>query len=290
MILEKIYKEASYFIIRSVNTLTSLLKIIVLSRFNIRMPKIKTESCAILGNGPSLKTSLEKHKDFFQKHSLICVNMFALTEEYSVLKPEFYVLLDPAFWLSDIKVVTDTLEAIKIKTTWPIQIFIPQLSSKISRFKELPKLNKHVSIVYFNYSIFNGFKLIGHWLFSKNLAMPQSQNVLVAALFLSINLGFKKIYLFGADHTWHENLHVDENNILCIKNLHFYDKEKIIEFIPFKKHTQTDETFKIHEIFTTWGKTFYGYIALENYSKYRSSKIYNASEISFIDAFERKKI
>ncbi|MGZ4075850.1 MAG: hypothetical protein ACXVDZ_20035, partial [Bacteroidia bacterium] len=94
----------------------------------------------------------------------------------------------------------------------------------------------------------------------------------------------------GADHTWHENMHLDEKNVLNLKHIHFYDNEQKTTHIPFKKGEHLEETFKVHEIFATWAKTFYGYIALENYSKYKNCKILNASEVTFIDAFERIKL
>ena len=120
--------------------------------------------------------------------------------------------------------------------------------------------------------------------------MPQSQNVLVASIFLAMNIEFKKIIIAGADHTWHQNLHLDEQNILYIKDIHFYNNEEKINYRPFNKGLHINETFKIHEIFALWAKAFYGYIALEDYAKYKSCKIYNASEVTFIDAFERLKL
>jgi hypothetical protein len=120
--------------------------------------------------------------------------------------------------------------------------------------------------------------------------MPQSQNVLVAAIFLGINMSFKKIYVFGADHSWHEHLHVNEENILCLKHIHFYENEENVSFVPFYKGAHLKETFSVAEIFATWAKVFNGYSALNHYANSRGCKIYNASEVSFIDAFERIKI
>jgi hypothetical protein len=44
------------------------------------------------------------------------------------------------------------------------------------------------------------------------------------------------------------------------------------------------------EIFAIWAKTFYGYIAMDSYARSRNASIYNASEVSFIDAFKRVKL
>ncbi len=290
MLIENIYIKFSQLIEQFVNTIISLLKIIILSKFNIRLPKAENEVCIILGNGPSLKTSLQNNPLFFKKHSLVCVNSYCTTKEYTLLKPQYYVISDPSWWVSDNKLMLDTLEDLRTKTTWDIQLFVPKIAAKSKRFTDLFASNKNIHLNYFNYTVFKGFPSIAHFFYTKNMAMPQSQNVLVASIFLSINIGFKKIFLVGADHTWHQNMLLDENNILCFKDLHFYDGEEKITYKPFKKGVHIDETFKTHEIFTTLSKVFLGYFALKEYSKYKQCKIYNASEVTFIDAFERIKL
>lgn len=290
MSIEKSFKETSGFISQLANTCISILKILIQSKFSNNLSSENGKTCIVLGNGPSLKTSLSKHKDFLKKHALFCVNSFSLSDEYIELKPQHYVILDHSFWKSDGKIIIDTLDALKTKTTWSIKLFVPQMASESKRFEELSKANPNIQLQYFNYTVFKGFPEIAHWFYSKNLAMPQSQNVLVATIFLAMNSNFKEIFVVGADHTWHENLHLDENNLLSLRHIHFYDDVEKTTYVPFKKGIHSTETFKVHEIFATWEKVFYGYIALENYSKYKNCKIYNASEITFVDAFERKKL
>ncbi len=290
MSAEKSYKETSGFISQLANTSISILKVLIQSKFSNESSNESGKTCIVLGNGPSLKTSLTNHKDFFKKHSLFCVNSFSMSDEYIELKPQYYVILDYSFWKSDEKIILDTLEAIKTKTTWPIKFLVPQMSAGSKRFEDLSNANTNIQLQYFNYTVFKGFPEIAHWFYSKDLAMPQSQNVLVATIFLAMNCNFKEVYLVGADHTWHENLHLDENNLLSLRHIHFYDDVEKTTFIPFKKGVHVNETFKVHEIFAAWAKVFYGYIALENYSNYKNCKIYNASEVTFVDAFERKKL
>ena len=196
-------------------------------------------------------------------------------------------MLDPGFWLGDSVLVRSTMEHIKERTNWEMHLLVPPAAKQSSLFQDLISHNKHIHANYFNYTVFKGFTGIAHWFFRKNLAMPQSQNVLVAATFLGINIGFKDIYLVGADHTWHQQLHVNNDNVLCLKNVHFYENVETIDFKPFHKGVHTNETFRMDEILVTWGKTFWGYIALNNYAEYCGVTIYNASEISFIDAFKR---
>lgn len=290
MSAENSYKETTGFISQFVNTCISILKILIRSKFSNSIVSENKQTCIVLGNGPSLKTSFSKHSDFFNKHSLFCVNSFSLSDEYTLFKPQFYVILDYSFWKSDGAIVRETLDALKSKTTWPIKLYVPQMAANSVRFMELTKANSNIQLQYFNYTVFKGFPGVAHWFYNKNLAMPQSQNVLVSAIFLAINNGFKEIFVVGADHTWHEHLHLDDKNILNVKQIHFYEKEERVTFTPFNKGIHIKDTFKVHEIFATWAKTFYGYIALQNYANYKNCKIYNASEVTFVDAFERKKL
>jgi hypothetical protein len=290
MSVEKSYKEASGFLNQFTNTCISILKVLLRSKFFLKLPEADQKSCVILGNGPSLKTSINNHETFLKSHSLFCVNSFAMSEAYTEFKPQQYVILDNSFWESDGKIILDTLDALNTKTTWPLKLYLPSIAAGSSKFNTLAKKNPNIQIHYYNYTVFKGFTGISNWFFSKNLGMPQSQNVLVASIFIAINSGFKEIFLVGADHTWHENLHVDEKNVLCLKDVHFYDNEIKTNYVPFKKGMDLKETFKVHEIFATWSKTFYGYIILEKYAAYKKCKIYNTSEVTFIDAFERKKL
>ena len=91
-----------------------------------------------------------------------------------------------------------------------MNLFIPKSAATSPALKDVCDSNKNIQVHYFNYTVFKGFENIAFKFYRKNLATPQSQNVLVASLFLAINCGFKKVYLTGADHTWHQNLHVDE--------------------------------------------------------------------------------
>lgn len=291
MSTQTLYNPDGNFFRKLINTFLSIVKIVLRSKFNSKLPEAKEISCVVLGNGPSLKQSLEKHVDFIKQHAIICVNSFSLANEFEELKPSRYVLLDSGFWLSDKDFVWDVLNAIKSKTIWELVLLIPQMAMPYKeRFEVLKNENPNIHIHYFNYTVFKGFEKIGYFLYSKNLAMPQSQNVLVASLFLAINTHFKKIYIFGSDHTWHENLHVDENNVLSTKHIHFYNHSEQVSYVPFYKGAHLKETFSVHEIFYTWAKVFYGYFAINSYAKYKNCEIVNVSEVSFIDAFKRLKL
>lgn len=291
MSLERIYTSFTEFVSNCVNTGISLLKIIFSSRFNIRLPHANANSCVVLGTGPSLSQSLSKHPDFFRKQALVCVNRFCLSKEYTELKPSYYVMLDPGFWLNmEDEGIKKTLNTIIEQTNWELRLLLPQKAKHSAWVKQIEQRNAKIKISYFNYTVFKGFTGIAHRIYAKNLAMPQSQNVLVAAIFLTINLDFKKIYVVGADHNWHENLHINEQNQLCVKDVHFYENESKVSYRLFYKDAEHRKTFTMHEILFTFSKAFYGYQSLKKYADFRQVSVYNASEISFIDAFERVKI
>jgi hypothetical protein len=116
--------------------------------------------------------------------------------------------------------------------------------------------------------------------------MPQCQNVLAASLFLSINRGYKEIYLFGADHSWHQQISVANNNKIMLNDQHFYNTEG--KAVALNSTTQNQQSTA--DIFYSLYKAFKSYIVLNNYAVYRNCKVYNASEVSFIDAFQQKKL
>lgn len=291
MSIEKIYKNVSGFISQCLNTCLSVIEVVVRSKFGVSFPKASEEACIVLGNGPSLKVSFQNYPDFFKKHSLICVNSFSVTEQYIQLRPKYYVMLDPGFWLGSGELVNNTINNIKIKTTWELNLFVPPAAKKSILFQQLLKENNNIKVVYFNYIVFKGFKSIAHLFYKKNLAMPQSQNVMVASVFLGINMGFEKIFLVGADHSWHEQLHVTEENILCVKQIHFYDNAEKATYTPFFKGVhRNEEVFTMDEILVLFSKAFYGYRVLNRYAKSRNCEIFNASEVSYIDAFKRIKL
>lgn len=286
------YKGVTSFLLQFLNTSLSLIKVIISANFTAnKLPNATSKSCVILGNGPSLTSSLFKYESALNNHSLMCVNNFASTLQFEQLKPSYYVMLDPSYWSTNpTKAVQDCFSNLSNKTNWPLHLLVPTQAKKSANFTNFISSNKNIKIHYFNYIVFKGFSVVAHFFFKNNLATPQCQNILVACLFLSINIGFKNIYLLGADHTWHQNLHINQNNDLCLKDVHFYDNIEQTNYRLFYKDASHTKTFTMHEILTTLSKAFYGYKKIKDYADSRNVAIYNASEISFIDAFTRTEI
>ena len=295
----KFYFEAfEMFIKDTYDSLFSIIKVILLSKVNTEPPLALKEECAILGNGPSLQSVLETNRFFFSNKELFCVNAFPSYVEYTEIKPGNVVWLDHQFYIckskellsekrSDIlKAINDIIE----KTTWPLNLHLPTLAKNVNYLREISVKNPNVKICYFNYTIVKGFSFLRHFFFRTNLGMPLCQNVIGASIFISLNMGFKKVYVLGADHNLGKNIFVNDDNEVCMLHHHFYDKDQKPKISNVYNGPGSVEKIDIAGFYMLCVKTFQTYYVLEEYAKYLKSKIYNATEGSFIDAFERKKI
>ena len=106
-ILQMIIKIQLFILQLNQKPFLTLIKIIIMS--DLLMKKIKIErdhndEALILGNGPSLKSiSLRKEMAFMENKAIFAVNYFARTAEYKKVKPEFYVITSPEYFLNEQK-------------------------------------------------------------------------------------------------------------------------------------------------------------------------------------------
>ena len=118
--------------------------------------------------------------------------------------------------------------------------------------------------------------------------MPQFFNVLGPSVFLAINMGFKKVKITGADHSWFENIEINEDNLLCRRDLHFYDKGELEQpLIPIQDPV-SKKTQRMGNFFKALYKVFDTYYLLNEYANVNGCSVYNISSFSYIDAFKRK--
>ena len=256
---------------------------------NIRkiLPSEGFKECCILGNGPSLNLELENNISHFANRDIFVVNSFAKSDYYQILRPSFYLLIDPVYWASNISNDFQSdimiLEDIIIKTTWSINMIVPYVAYKKLSF--VLRKNPLVKVYFYNHTIFSYKNSLDFILYSNHLATPLLQNVLGAGIFNAINLGYKQIELFGADHSWLYDMCVDEENRVCWVEKHFYGT---VGIRPLKK--ANGENYLMSEILLAYSKMFFGYQKLEKYAKKKFVNVYNYTEKSFIDSFERRSL
>ena len=288
--IERIFKKLEQFFGGLAASVVSVLKLLVRSRVGLMLPVRQRPVCAILGNGPSLNESLQDHLEFLQQTELVAVNGFSLSAVYATLKPQNYVLLDPAFFQYAPGGVRDDvgrmLDAVLTQTSWPMNLYVPWRGRNSWLVRQIRAANPQITPVFYNYVIVRGFRWLRHSLFRAGLGMPQCENVLTAALFLMLGRRFKTIYLFGADHSWHEQLRLADSNELSVRQPHFYDTAQTGVYQPVANPV-TKQTERMAGQFLSFYRAFYSYEILKQYADSQRVNVLNASAKSYIDAFEK---
>lgn len=272
------------------NSFLSILKILFKSGWFLQLPKTKATELYLLANGPSLNNSLSKYADKFINSHTLCVNNFAFSDWFTKIQPDYYVINAPEYYIPEPptplhKEYREKLFNTLKEVNWNMVFFVPYAAKKSSFWKaQQSQLPKNINIVYFNQTPVEGHITISHFLFKKNLGIPRPHNVLIPALMLAINMQYKNIFLYGTDHSWHEDLKLTSNNQVNVNHTHFYDKEKVV--MPMYK--LDGKPFYMHEILRKLYLAFKAYHIINHYAYSRNVKIINASEKSYIDAFEKQ--
>ena len=274
------------FLAKFYTSFLSILKVLFQTDFSLEKLDLKQETCLILGNGPSVNATIEKDLEKVQQMFTICVNHFGSTDPYEVIQPKMYMLLDPLFKDSTYELGQKLLENILQKTTWPLIVFMPQDFKQSTEMLQRLTSNPYIKVNFFNYTIVNGFDRLNQYFFQKGWGMIQSQNILVCAIFQALQLGFRKIYITGADHTWHENMRVsDQDNSLLLNDTHFYGAKDINLSTRFAPKPKVESQLAIQ--FLSLYKVFLGHQKNAQLAKDRGVKIINISQHSNIDVYER---
>jgi len=282
-------------------TIFSLIKII----FESHLWKLKckvslntaNKKCVILVNGPSLNTDLEQYDWIFNEEYVWCVNSFATTELYVKIKPKFYLFSDPGWWDANPPENVKTLrkkviERIKSNTTWNMYVFLPFGVKNTAIWKDIDKQSQNIKICEFNQTAITGFKFFRYYCYKYRLGTPTPYNVLIPTLINSLNMGFKEIFVAGADHSMFKTIFVGDDNFLYKKDEHFYakDKARICYQYGYKYGGCNDTNpMNIAYFLETQGILFKNHQYIREYADSCNARIINLTRESFIDAYERYK-
>lgn len=266
------------------NDLASLIKVMLMSKgTGTGIPNAEGREIAILGNGPSLRKTIDEDSGLLETMDLMAVNFAANTPDFLKLRPRFYILADGVFFknaTSDANVqnLWRNLSAV----SWRMTLFVP------TRFHHLTKAlmidSTNVKLATFNLTPVEGNRFLSHLLFDAGLGMPRPRNVMVPALMCAISMGYKKIFIYGADHTWTKTLDVTEDNTVISVQPHFYEDNE-------NERVRVRETYKdirLHEVLGSMATAFKSYCEIAEYAKRKGVEIINATPNSMIDAFPRK--
>lgn len=266
-------------------SLKSLAKVVLLSRRHSlsRAAEAGSKPLVVMGNGPSLRDAIAEHGEVLMAMPAMAVNFAANAPEFESLHPEYYILADPHFFDNTVDVnVTRLIESLSCKVTWPMRLLVPAGARR--KVDEKILVNKNITVETYNAVGAEGWEWLENMLYRRGLAMPRPRNVLIPALMTAMEMGFDRIYVAGADHSWTRTLSVNERNEVVSVQPHFYKEEE-----SEKRRVATEYLrYPLHSILYSFYVAFRSYFTIRRYADGRGVKIYNATPGSFIDAFERR--
>lgn len=268
----------------------SVLRILLMSKIvpNIA-PDTKQGEAVILGNGPSLRQTLDKHLPYLSQTTNFAVNGMVLSPHYESLQPAYYLLVAPEFYLPQTTVFHQEVrqkifQNIADRTHWKMTVVMNAMGKNSPVVKDLFAQHPHVQLRFMNLTPIEGYSWLRFWAYRNNIGSVRPHNVLLPSILLALNLGYKKISLVGADHSWHEEVRIDpQNNTMTVNHEHFYDARQQTGVM----YQLSGATYYIHDFFRKIYLAFSGYHELKQYATAQKASITNCSEKSYIDAFER---
>lgn len=267
------------------STLKSCVKIALQSRTpSISKSAPKGESLIIMGNGPSLGDAIRDHAGVLKSHPLMAVNFAANTDEFMELRPQYYILADPHFFVRGGHENVDRLyERLSHDVDWEMRLFVPVRMYAVA---QCLVSNPRIRIETFNPVGVEGFAWVESLAFSSGRGMPRPRNVLIPAIMCAMLAGYKKIAIAGADHSWMRTIEVNELNEVISVQPHFYADSKEEK----SRVTTTYRNYRLHDIVYSFYVAFKSYFAVKRYSDRKGIEIVNVTPGSFIDAFPRKRL
>ncbi len=269
----------------------SILRVVFRLHFSAGFRNFKSpvNEIFVLANGPSLRQDLDKYGSKLALCKTMGVNLFVLSEDFILVKPKYYVLLDIVFFMKKtLPRAKDArermLEAFNKNLSWEMVLFVPAEARNSYFHLQLLALGLPLKFVFFNRTAVEGLRPVRHCMYSRGWGMPPPQNVLIGALMVAIHIGFKKIFILGADHSWHEEIHINKDSSLEITDRHFYDQ--IGKRLP-KHHGETLKRLNMHDFFNELARTFRSHQLVAEFADSKNIEILNASSVSYIDAFKK---
>jgi hypothetical protein len=276
-------------ILEKIGSFLNFLKVVLSKKTSFsKTRQDDNEKIIILGNGPSLTASLSLLDT--NAAELMVVNQFHKTEYFTKLKPKYYIISAPEFWLPMkrqlyIDMQINLEKNLQNVVNWDMVFLIPYASRKYNYKAKIEQLNSKIEVVYYNDLAIDSNSILDNFVLKKKWGMPRPHNVLICALCTGIWLKFKSIDIYGADHSWLPFLTVDKDNNVLLNQKHFYD-ENTSTYQPMYKRGEAPR--KLHEVIQKFYLSFRSYHYIQEWAIREKITIYNCTPNSFIDAFDRK--
>lgn len=277
-------------------TFLSVVKIVLKSSFRTPLPSVPLGAgyggsetggeLLILANGPSLTQTVRSHPGFLRGKELLAVNHAATSDLFVELKPQYYLLADPLFWIVP-EIKEKTFGALVERTAWPMVLFMPTRAWKDRSWQEMVARNAQIRVVKYNSTPVEGFSWFCNLVYKAGLGMPRPHNVLIPSIAVGIRMGFRRIYLAGADHSWLPEITVNDRNEVLMNQKHYYD-QGISKARAVRNENLT--TARLSTILHHMSVAFGSYFVLRDFAGFCGVEVVNVTPGSFIDAFPRLQL
>ena len=273
----------SGFLDNTLATIKSCVKQVVEKSAKINPANSATNQLIILGNGPSLRTNLSNDLDLLRSADTLAVNFAANTPEFSEIQPTYYLLADPHFFdkAGDDPNVGRLIENLN-SITFPMTLFVPAGARKADSYFH----NHNLTVKHFSFTAVEGYTWFENAMMNSHRGMPRPRNVLIPSIMVGIWLGYKEIYLLGADHSWLKTLSVNDRNEVVSIQPHFYKEDS-------REQQRVNEVYvnrQLHEVLESMMIAFKSYHRIREYADRCGTQIFNSTPGSMIDAFERASL
>lgn len=282
-----------YFVKRFLYLVVYVLRVLLKSRIWGRYSYEKRYSgrMVILANGPSLKKVLPEIgvKKEFDNVDFTVMNFFAFDSTFQRIKPRFYCLADPMYIKKNRRYeeVKKLFCYLQENVDWNMDLLIPKGWGKKDFLHYSSLTNPYIHIVCVNDITYGGFECLRNWLYKKNLAIPGIGTVAQLGIYVAINNGFDEIDIYGVEHNMICSLFVNDKNLLCNKEEHFYNCSAVLKPII---RNDNDKQYKIADYLLETGALFQIHDLLRKYADTLNVKIVNCTPMSMIDSYDRIKM
>ncbi len=243
---------------------------------------------AVLGNGPSLRDELPRliARREWERTDMMAVNFFALGDEFTIVRPQYYVLSDPQFFrrAGRSERVENLYRALGERVNWPMTLYVQYYNPERFDYRAAVGANPNIRIVPFHTLVFRGLRSVEFWCYRHGLGSGNFGTVVQNGEFIGLLLGYRQIDLYGVDHTLLDGLTVDDRNRLCRTQSHYYDSAPAAPEPIFVNATDPPRPYTMHTYLAETAELFRGHEVLRDYAR----SIVNRTRGSMIDAYERE--
>ena len=99
----------------------------------------------------------------------MAVNFFALSEEFTTVKPKYYVISDPMFFrrAGYSPRIESLYEALKEKVDWKMKLYVQYYNPEHFDYRTAIGHNPNIEIVPFHSTVFRGFRSVEFWCYRR---------------------------------------------------------------------------------------------------------------------------